>query len=81
MRKALIIFGKSLLALLSLAGVALLWFTGWVIWHYEYGIGLPTESTLSALSPDRSRLRGRQSRRLRSARRYSAAGTQRGRCV
>ena len=51
MRKALIIFGKSLLALLSLAGVALLWFTGWLIWHYEYGIGLPTESTLSALSP------------------------------
>jgi len=51
MRKALIIFGKSLLALLSLAGVALLWFTGWLIWYYEYGIGLPTESTLSALSP------------------------------
>jgi penicillin-binding protein 1A len=49
MRKALIIFGKSLLALLSLAGAALLWFTGWLIWHYEYGIGLPTESTLSAL--------------------------------
>ena len=51
MRKALIIFGKSLLALLSLAGVALLWFTGWLVWHYEYGIGLPTENTLSALSP------------------------------
>jgi membrane carboxypeptidase/penicillin-binding protein len=51
MRKALIIFGKSLLAILSLAGVALLWFTGWLIWHYEYGIGLPTESELSALSP------------------------------
>lgn len=50
MRNALIIFGKSVLALLSLAGVALLWFTGWLIWHYEYGIGLPTESTLSALS-------------------------------
>jgi membrane peptidoglycan carboxypeptidase len=50
MRKALIIFGKSLLALFSLAGVALLWFTGWLIWYYEYSIGLPTESTLSALS-------------------------------
>lgn len=50
MRKALMIFGKSLLALLSLAGVALLWLTGWLVWHYEYGIGLPTESTLSALS-------------------------------
>jgi membrane carboxypeptidase/penicillin-binding protein len=51
MRKALTIFGKSVLALLSLAGVALLWFTGWLIWHYEYGIGLPTETTLSALPP------------------------------
>jgi membrane peptidoglycan carboxypeptidase len=51
MRKALIIFGKSVLALLSLAGVALLWFTGGLIWYYEYGIGLPTESRLSALSP------------------------------
>jgi membrane peptidoglycan carboxypeptidase len=51
MRKALVIRGKSLLAVLSLAGVALLWSTGWLIWHYEHGIGLPTESTLSALSP------------------------------
>ena len=51
MRKALIIFGKSFLALLSLAGVTLLWFTGWLIWYYEYGIGLPTETTLSALPP------------------------------
>ena len=51
MRKALIIFGKSLLALLSLAGVTLLWFTGWLIWYYEYGIGLPTETTLSTLPP------------------------------
>jgi membrane peptidoglycan carboxypeptidase len=51
MRKALIIFGKSILALLSLAGVTMLWFTGWLIWHYEYGIGLPTESALAALPP------------------------------
>ncbi|MBT1508914.1 transglycosylase domain-containing protein [Bradyrhizobium sp. SRL28] len=50
MRKALIIFGKSLLALLSLAGVALLWFTGWLIWHYEYGLGFPNEAQLAALS-------------------------------
>jgi membrane carboxypeptidase/penicillin-binding protein len=50
MRKALIIFGKSVLALLSLAGVALLWFTGGLIWRYEYGIGLPDKDKLAAVS-------------------------------
>ena len=51
MRKPLIILAKLVLALLSVAGTGLLILEGWLIWHYEYGIGLPTETTLAALCP------------------------------
>ena len=47
MSKALIIIGKLVLALLSVAGMALLILEGWLIWHFEYGIGLPTEAKLT----------------------------------
>lgn len=51
MRKLLIVAAKTVLAVLSLGGVGLLAFSGWLIWHYEYGIGLPTEAQLAAISP------------------------------
>jgi penicillin-binding protein 1A len=38
------------LALLSVAGMALLILEGWLIWHFEYGIGLPTEAKLAKIS-------------------------------
>jgi len=50
MSKALIIIGKLVLALLSVAGMALLILEGWLIWHFEYGIGLPTEARLTKIS-------------------------------
>jgi membrane peptidoglycan carboxypeptidase len=50
MRKFVVIVAKSVLALLSLSGVALLTFTGWLVWHYEYGIGLPDDGKLAAVS-------------------------------
>jgi membrane carboxypeptidase/penicillin-binding protein len=50
MSKALIITGKLILALLSVAGMALLILEGWLIWHFEYGIGLPTEAKLANIS-------------------------------
>lgn len=50
MSKALIIIGKLVLALLSVAGMALLILEGWLIWHFEYGIGLPTEAKLAKIS-------------------------------
>ena len=50
MRKPLIILAKLVVALLSVAGTGLLIFEGWLIWHYEYGIGLPDEKELAALS-------------------------------
>jgi len=49
MKWFLILLGKSVLALLSVAGVLLLVLEGWLIWHVEYGIGLPTETQLAAL--------------------------------
>jgi len=49
MKRLFILLGKSVLALLSVAGVLLLAFEGWLIWHVEYGIGLPTETQLAAL--------------------------------
>lgn len=51
MRKVFIVVGKSLLGLLSIAGTALLMFACWLVWHFEYGLGLPDESKLAALSP------------------------------
>ena len=49
MRKPLIILAKLVLALLSIAGMGLLMAEGWLVWHYEYSIGLPNESELAAL--------------------------------
>lgn len=51
MGKFVIIAAKSVLALISLAGVGLLAFSGWFVWHYEYGLGLPTQDRIAALSP------------------------------
>lgn len=48
-RRVFILFGKSILALLSLAVMLLLYVEGYVIWYFEYGLGLPTESRLAAL--------------------------------
>ncbi|GLH79882.1 hypothetical protein SSBR45G_47910 [Bradyrhizobium sp. SSBR45G] len=48
-KQLLILFGKSVLAMASLAVVLLLYAEGYVIWYFEYGLGLPTESRLAAL--------------------------------
>jgi membrane peptidoglycan carboxypeptidase len=49
MKKLLVLLGKSVLALLSIAGVLLLMLEGWLIWHFEYGIGLPDEKRIASL--------------------------------
>ncbi|MBR0956112.1 transglycosylase domain-containing protein [Bradyrhizobium japonicum] len=51
MHKFLVIAAKTVLALLSLAGVGLLALSGWLVWHYGYSIGLPTEAQLAVVSP------------------------------
>jgi len=48
-RRVFILFGKSILAVLSIAIVLLLYAEGRVIWYFEYGLGLPTEIRLAAL--------------------------------
>ena len=50
MRKPLIILAKLVLAVLSVAGTGLLILEGWLIWHYEYRIGLPDKDKLAAIS-------------------------------
>src|SRR5882724_7520877 len=50
MKKLVIVVAKSALVLVSLAGVSLLVLAGWLVWHYEYSLGLPTEAQLAALS-------------------------------
>jgi penicillin-binding protein 1A len=50
MRKPLIIIAKLVMALLSVAGMGLLFVEVWLIWHFEYGIGLPTEAKLAKIS-------------------------------
>ena len=50
MRKFLVIAAKTALALLSLAGVSLLALSGWLVWHYGYSAGLPTETQIAAIS-------------------------------
>jgi penicillin-binding protein 1A len=50
MRKPLIILAKLVLAVLSVAGTGLLILEGWLIWRYEYGIGLPDRDKLAAVS-------------------------------
>lgn len=51
MRKFLVIAAKTVLALLSLAVVGLLAVFAWLVWHYGYNIGLPTEAQLAVVSP------------------------------
>src|SRR5689334_7039536 len=50
MRKSLIILAKLAIGLLSVAGTGLLIIESWLIWHYEYGIGLPDSDKLAAVS-------------------------------
>jgi penicillin-binding protein 1A len=50
MRKPLIIIGKLVVALLPVAGMGLLVIEDWLIWHYEYNIGLPDKEKLATLS-------------------------------
>ncbi len=33
-----------------MAGIVLLVFAGWLVWHYEYGLELPTEDRLASLA-------------------------------
>lgn len=51
MRKFLVVAAKTALALLSLAVVGLLAISAWLVWHYGYSFGLPTEAQLAAVSP------------------------------
>jgi len=50
MRKSVVIVVKSVVALLLASSVVLAVFMGWLIWHYEYGIGLPDSEKLAAVS-------------------------------
>jgi len=49
-RKPAAIVGRSLAAVLMLSGPALLAWSGWLVWHFEYGLGLPDDSKLAAIS-------------------------------
>ncbi|MCP3458878.1 transglycosylase domain-containing protein [Bradyrhizobium sp. CCGUVB23] len=51
MRRFLIIAARTVLAVLSFAAVGLLAFAGWLVWHYDYDMGLPTEAQLAAIAP------------------------------
>jgi penicillin-binding protein 1A len=51
MRKFLVDAAKTALALLLLAGAGLFALSGWLVWHYGYGAGLPTETQIAAISP------------------------------
>jgi penicillin-binding protein 1A len=48
-KRLIVLLGKTVLGLLSVAGVLLLVLEGWLIWHFEYGIGLPAENRIAAL--------------------------------
>jgi membrane carboxypeptidase/penicillin-binding protein len=50
MRAPLIILAKLVVGLLSVAGTGLLILEAWLIWHYEYGIGLPSKDKLATFS-------------------------------
>jgi penicillin-binding protein 1A len=50
MRKFLVVAAKTALALLLLAGVSLFALSGWLVWHYGYSVGLPTEAQLATIS-------------------------------
>jgi penicillin-binding protein 1A len=49
MKTFLVLLGKSVLTLLSIAGVLLLVLEGWLIWHFEYDLGLPDETRIASL--------------------------------
>jgi penicillin-binding protein 1A len=49
MRRVVVILGKSILALLSIASIGLLACSGWLVWHAEYGIGVPAEREIAEL--------------------------------
>jgi penicillin-binding protein 1A len=51
MRKFLRILIKSVVAVLMLAVAAAAGFIGLLVWHFQYGIGLPTRQELAALMP------------------------------
>ncbi|WP_315782548.1 MULTISPECIES: transglycosylase domain-containing protein [unclassified Bradyrhizobium] len=48
-RRFLILFGKSILAVLSLAVPLLLYAEAYAIWYAEYHLGVPTEAEIAAL--------------------------------
>ncbi|MGJ4997539.1 transglycosylase domain-containing protein [Bradyrhizobium sp. HKCCYLS3077] len=48
-QRFLILLGKSILAVLSLAVVLLLYAEGYAIWYAEYHLGVPTEAEIAAL--------------------------------
>ncbi|QOZ46707.1 penicillin-binding protein [Bradyrhizobium sp. CCBAU 53340] len=50
MRRFLVISAKTVLALVSLAVIGLLAISAWLVWHYGYSFGLPTEAQLAAVS-------------------------------
>jgi len=50
LRKLAAIVGKSLAALLMLSGPVLLGWSGLLVWHFEYGLGLPGHQELAAIS-------------------------------
>lgn len=50
MRRFLIIVGKILLSVFSVAILLSLAFVGWFVWHAEYGIGVPDVRKLAEIS-------------------------------
>ncbi|WP_338831493.1 transglycosylase domain-containing protein [Bradyrhizobium sp. 27S5] len=50
MRKFVIVAAKLILSAVSLVGIGLLLFAGWLVWHYEYALGLPSEDGLASIS-------------------------------
>ena len=50
MRKLVIVAAKLILSVVSLAGVGLLVLAGWIVWHYEYSLGLPSEDRLASMA-------------------------------
>ena len=49
-RKYAALVGKFLAAVLMLPGPALLACSGWLVWHFEYGLGLPDHQKLAGIS-------------------------------
>ncbi|WP_245448415.1 biosynthetic peptidoglycan transglycosylase [Bradyrhizobium nitroreducens] len=50
MRKFFVVAAKTALVLLSLGVAGLLAIFAWLVWHYGYNIGLPTEAQLASVS-------------------------------